>query len=107
VRFVGKSRLGFYPLPLSEAMRIRRFLLFPDQPSSALDPCVNVLFWTGSISFPTLLRYLARDIDNHMAHWKSHCADQRRYRSRLGSCRSRPARSLRMDRLARHSRRQS
>jgi len=33
--------LGFYPLPFSEAQRIRRFLLFPDQPSSALDPCVG------------------------------------------------------------------
>jgi len=41
LRFVGKSRLGFYPLPSSEAQRIRRFLLFPDQPSSALDPCVG------------------------------------------------------------------
>jgi len=39
--FVGKSRLGFYPLPLSEAQRIRRLLLFPDQPSSAIDPCVG------------------------------------------------------------------
>jgi len=41
LRFVGKSRLGFFPLPLSEAQRIHRFLLFPDQPSSALDPCVG------------------------------------------------------------------
>jgi hypothetical protein len=41
MRFVGKSRLGFYPLPLSEAQRIRRSLLFPAQPSSALDPCVG------------------------------------------------------------------
>ena len=41
MRFQGKSRHGFYPLPLSEAQRIRRFLLFPDQPSSALDPCVG------------------------------------------------------------------
>jgi len=41
LRFQGKSRLGFYPLPLSEAQRIRRFLLFPSQPSSALDPCVG------------------------------------------------------------------
>ena len=41
MRFVGKSRLGFYPLPLSEAERIRRFLLFPDQPSSAIDPCIG------------------------------------------------------------------
>ena len=41
MRFQGKSRLGFYPLPLSEAQRIRRFLLFPDAPSSAIDPCVG------------------------------------------------------------------
>ena len=41
MRFEGKSRLGFYPLPSSEAQLIRRFLLFPDQPSSALDPCVG------------------------------------------------------------------
>jgi hypothetical protein len=41
LRFQGKSRLGFYPLPLSEAQRIRRFLWFPDAPSSAIDPCVG------------------------------------------------------------------
>jgi hypothetical protein len=41
LRFVGKSRLGFYPLPLPEAQRIRRFLWFPDAPSSAIDPCVG------------------------------------------------------------------
>ena len=41
MRFQGKSRLGFYPLPLSEAQRIRKFLLFPDLPSSALDPCIG------------------------------------------------------------------
>ena len=40
MRFVGKSRLGFYPLPLSEAQRIRRFILFPES-SSAIDPCVG------------------------------------------------------------------
>ena len=41
MRFQGKSRLGFYPLPLSEAQRIRRFLCFPDASSSAIDPCVG------------------------------------------------------------------
>jgi len=41
LRFEGKSRLGFYPLPLSEAQRIRMFLCFPDAPSSAIDPCVG------------------------------------------------------------------
>src|ERR1039458_9675312 len=41
LRFQGKSRLGFYPLPLSEAQRIRRFLQFPGTPVSAIDPCVG------------------------------------------------------------------
>jgi len=41
LRFQGKSRLGFYPLPLSEAQRIRRFLQFPDAQSSAIDLCVG------------------------------------------------------------------
>jgi len=41
LRFQGKSRLGFYPLPLSEAQLIRRFLLFPDQSTSAVDPCIG------------------------------------------------------------------
>ena len=41
MRFQGKSRLGFFPLPASEAERIHRFLLFPDAPSSAIDPCVG------------------------------------------------------------------
>jgi len=41
VRFSGKSRLGFYPLPITEAQRIRRFLSFPEVASTALDPCVG------------------------------------------------------------------
>jgi len=41
LRFQGKSRLGFYPLAVSEAQRIRRFFLFPDAPSSAIDPCIG------------------------------------------------------------------
>lgn len=41
MRFSGKSRLGFYPLPLSEAQRIRRFLSFPEIAAAAIDPCVG------------------------------------------------------------------
>ena len=41
MRFVGKSRLGFYPLPLCKAQRVRGFLQFPDVRSSALDPCIG------------------------------------------------------------------
>jgi hypothetical protein len=41
MRFIGKSRLGFYPLPSSVAFQIRRHLLYRHLPSSALDPCVG------------------------------------------------------------------
>ena len=41
MRSAGRLRLGFYPLPLSEAQRIRRFLSFPDVGAATLDPCVG------------------------------------------------------------------
>lgn len=41
MRLAGRARLGFYPLPLAEAERIRRFLAFPDMPCCALDPSVG------------------------------------------------------------------
>jgi SAM-dependent methyltransferase len=41
MRLAGRARLGFYPLPLPEAERIRRFLRFSDQQCSALDPCIG------------------------------------------------------------------
>jgi 16S rRNA G966 N2-methylase RsmD len=41
MRPAGRERMGFYPLPSAEAERIRNFLHFPDQQSSALDPCVG------------------------------------------------------------------
>jgi hypothetical protein len=33
--------MGYFPLPLSEAQRIRSFLRFPEVQSSAIDPCVG------------------------------------------------------------------
>jgi len=41
MRLAGRARLGFYPLPVPEAERIRRFLAFPDKQCCALDPCVG------------------------------------------------------------------
>src|SRR5258708_5953478 len=41
MRLAGRERLGFYPLPAREAERIRRFLVFPNKPCCALDPCVG------------------------------------------------------------------
>ncbi len=36
----GKTKLGFFPLPLAEAERLRNYLAFSDE-FSALDPCVG------------------------------------------------------------------
>jgi Uncharacterised methyltransferase family (DUF6094) len=41
MRLAGRERLGFYPLPVPEAERIRKSLHFPDQHCSALDPCIG------------------------------------------------------------------
>jgi hypothetical protein len=36
----GQAKLGFYPLPLAEADRLKNWLYFSEQ-FSALDPCVG------------------------------------------------------------------
>ena len=41
MRLAGRERLGFYPLAIAEAKRIRKFLQFPEHVSSALDPCIG------------------------------------------------------------------
>ena len=41
MHLAGRQRLGFYPLPIAEAERIRRFLTVPDKQWSALDPCIG------------------------------------------------------------------
>ena len=41
MRWSGRLKMGYFPLPISEAQRIRKSLLFPDQSSSVLDPCVG------------------------------------------------------------------
>ncbi len=41
VRWKGKLKLGWFPLPLAEAERIRKFLVFPAASSAAVDPCIG------------------------------------------------------------------
>lgn len=41
MRNAGRLKLGYYPLPLSEAQRLRTYLVFPEKPFCALDPCVG------------------------------------------------------------------
>ena len=46
----GQTKLGFFPLPVAEAKRLRNWLMFSDR-FSALDPCVG-----DGIAFRALLR---------------------------------------------------
>lgn len=58
MRPAGRKRLGFYPLPLPEASRIRRFLSFPEEQCSALDPSVgDGLAFAEIASGEKVLRY--------------------------------------------------
>jgi len=41
MRLAGRLRLGFYPLPLAEATRIRGFLQFGEKGCAAIDPCIG------------------------------------------------------------------
>ena len=41
MRLAGRERLGFYPLPLAEASRIRSFLQYPEEGCAAIDPCIG------------------------------------------------------------------
>jgi hypothetical protein len=52
VRLAGRERLGFYPLPVSEAKRIRGFLSFSSGPCAALDPCIG-----DGVAFQTVTSY--------------------------------------------------
>src|SRR5882672_6334678 len=41
MRNAGRLKLGYYPLPLPEAHRLKAHLSFPAEPYAALDPCVG------------------------------------------------------------------
>ena len=51
MRLAGKLRMAFFPLPVTEADRIRSFLRFPEGGCAAMDPCVG-----DGIAFATLTR---------------------------------------------------
>ncbi len=49
MRLEAKAKMGFYPLPVTEAERIRGYLRFPETGCAAIDPCVG-----DGIAFATL-----------------------------------------------------
>ena len=62
----GKTKLGFFPLPESEARMLKNHLTFPSQ-FSALDPCVGDGVAIGALVEGTSARRYAVEIDAHRA----------------------------------------
>ena len=62
----GKTKLGFYPLPVAEAERLRNCLAFPLE-FSALDPCVGDGVAFAHLLEGTQARRYGIEIDSHRA----------------------------------------
>ncbi len=76
MRFQGKSRLGFYPLPSAEAQRIRKFLQFPAVPCAALDPCIGDSVALAAITADAPVQRYGIELDSFRAAQASGVADQ-------------------------------
>jgi tRNA1(Val) A37 N6-methylase TrmN6 len=60
-------RLGYFPLHHREAQRMRRFLQFPNEPASALDPCSGTGAALVTITENSASRRYGIELDSHRA----------------------------------------
>jgi predicted RNA methylase len=67
MRTRAKLKLGYYPLNLTEAQRIRRFLQFPDEPTSVLDPCAGTGAALLALSESAAAIRYGVELDSHRA----------------------------------------
>lgn len=67
MRFAAKAKMGFYPLPVTEAQRIRALLRFPEGPCAAVDPCVgDGVAFAAVTDAPSVLRH-GIELDSYRA----------------------------------------
>ena len=67
MRLEGRMRLGYFPLHQREAQRMRRFLQFPNEPASALDPCAGTGAALAAITENSGSRRYGIELDSHRA----------------------------------------
>ena len=67
MRTQAKLKLGYYPLALAEARRIRNHLEFSDQTASIFDPCVGTGAAICSLSEGAAVRRYGIELDAHRA----------------------------------------
>ena len=67
MRTQARLNLGFYPLPAGEAKRIRRFLEYPPESCSALDPCCGTGEALKTLTDGTSVRANGIELDAYRA----------------------------------------
>jgi len=67
MRTQAKLKLGYYPLALAEARRIRNYLQFSDETASILDPCSGTGAALCSLSDGAAVRRCGIELDAHRA----------------------------------------
>jgi hypothetical protein len=75
MRIAGKLKCGFYPLPLTEAERIRSCVEFPLTEFSALDPCIGDGEAFARITGDTKVRRYGIELDAYRAEQARRLAD--------------------------------
>ncbi len=76
MRLAGRARLGFYPLPVPEAKRIHKFLRYPNQACSALDPCIGDGVAFGMVTSDAEVRRYGIELDAGRAEQARSAADE-------------------------------
>src|SRR5258708_3622536 len=62
----GQTKLGFFPLPIAEAKRLKNWLNFPER-FSALDPCVGEGVAFGHLLQDVACNRYGIEVDAHRA----------------------------------------
>ena len=76
MRIQGKLRLGYFPLPLTEARRIRACLRYPASPFSAIDPCIGDGAAFLAITGETCARRYGIELDAYRAEQAAAVVDE-------------------------------
>ena len=76
MRIQGRLRLGYFPLPLAEARRIRACLRYPGSLFSAIDPCIGDGAAFVAITGETCARRYAVELDAYRAEQAAAVVDE-------------------------------
>lgn len=76
MRSIARQKLGYFPLSVAEAERIRRFLVFSGEETSVLDPCAGTGAALASVTSGAKAMRYAIELDAFRAEEAAKTADQ-------------------------------